>query len=271
MIETRTFAASLEVRQDGDGRTVSGLAAPYNKPTRIGSRYSEMFVPGSFDLSGGGVPLHAGHDSELPVSPPGQFHESADGLHGQWRVSPTTQGDDLITLIKDGAAGDLSVGFSPNEQRDQWDASGMVTRFGAKLFHVAVVERGAYPQAKVLSVRDGKEPYGPVEYADPGLQPDGKKRYPVDTADHVHAAWAYISKAQNAAKYSPGDLAKVKAAIKTAAKGFGIKIGSDTSPRAAVHLLECRASLYARQRAGGEPWRGVTDARLAQSFLAGRK
>src|SRR6185312_5147778 len=37
-----------------------------------------------------------------------------------------------------------------------------------------------------------KTPYGDVAYADPGYQSDKKKRYPIDSADHVRAAWSYI-------------------------------------------------------------------------------
>lgn len=59
-------------------------------------------------------------------------------------------------------------------------------------------------------------------YADPGYQSDGLKRYPIDTPEHVRAALSYIGKAGNAAKYSSGDLAKVKAAIYRAAKRMSI-------------------------------------------------
>lgn len=71
---------------------------------------------------------------------------------------------------------------------------------------------------------DPKKPYGKVTYADPGYQADKKERYPVDTIDHVHAALSYINQASNAAKYSAGDLAKVKARINAAAKKFGIDV-----------------------------------------------
>jgi HK97 family phage major capsid protein len=75
---------------------------------------------------------------------------------------------------------------------------------------------------------DGSKPYGNVHYADPGYQKDGKKRYPVDTKDHASAAWGYINQGDNAGKYSSGDLAKVKAAIKAACKKFGIAISEDS-------------------------------------------
>lgn len=69
------------------------------------------------------------------------------------------------------------------------------------------------------------EPYGQVEYADPGYQKDGKKRYPVDTKEHAKAAWSYINKESNAEKYSADDLKKVKDKIKAACEKFGVEIG----------------------------------------------
>lgn len=76
---------------------------------------------------------------------------------------------------------------------------------------------------------DPMMPYGDVMYADPGYQADGKKRYPIDTAEHCKAAWSYINQADNAAKYSPDDLAKIKGRIKAAAKKFGIEISQTSS------------------------------------------
>ena len=99
--------------------------------------------------------------------------------------------------------------------------------------------------------RATKEPYGDVDYADPGYQADKQKRYPVDSAEHVKAALAYIGQADNAAKYSPDDLAKVKANVAAAAKKFGIDTGSrstedeehdalDAEAAAALALLNAR-------------------------------
>src|ERR1041384_3155419 len=73
-----------------------------------------------------------------------------------------------------------------------------------------------------------KEPYGDVEYADPGYQSDKKKRYPIDTEEHVRAAWSYINQSDNAVKYSSEDLAKVRAKIKSAAKKHGIEISDES-------------------------------------------
>jgi hypothetical protein len=65
---------------------------------------------------------------------------------------------------------------------------------------------------------DPKKPYGDVTYADPGYQEDGKKRYPIDTEAHIRAAWNYINKEGNAAKYSSDQVSKIKAKIVAAWK-----------------------------------------------------
>ena len=73
-----------------------------------------------------------------------------------------------------------------------------------------------------------KAPYGAqTKYADPGYQADKVKRYPIDTADHVRAAWSYINHPKNSAKYTAQQLAKIKGRIRSAAKKFGIAISDN--------------------------------------------
>lgn len=60
---------------------------------------------------------------------------------------------------------------------------------------------------------NGKEPYGDVRYADPGYQADKKDRYPIDTAEHIRAAWEYIHHGRDADKYSSEHLKEIKARI----------------------------------------------------------
>ena len=65
------------------------------------------------------------------------------------------------------------------------------------------------------TAREGGQPgdYGDVDYADPGFQLDGKKRYPIDTVGHIRAAWRYINQPRNAARYCDEQLGRIKAAI----------------------------------------------------------
>lgn len=88
----------------------------------------------------------------------------------------------------------------------------------------AVVEAQKDAAASMEYAMADKEPYGDVKYADPGYQQDGKKRYPIDTAEHVRAAWSYINQAKNAGEYDEKQVAQIKGRIKAAAKKLGVSI-----------------------------------------------
>ncbi len=64
-----------------------------------------------------------------------------------------------------------------------------------------------------VSPKEGKQRYGDVTFADAK-----NKKYPIDTEEHIRAAWNYIHKGKNADKYSPEDLATVKSRIVSAWK-----------------------------------------------------
>lgn len=72
-----------------------------------------------------------------------------------------------------------------------------------------------------------KAPYGDVSYADPGYQADKQKRYPLDSAEHVRAAWSYINMPKNAAQYSAAQVASIKGRIRAAGAKYGIKFEGD--------------------------------------------
>jgi hypothetical protein len=66
---------------------------------------------------------------------------------------------------------------------------------------------------------EGERKYGDVEFADPV-----NNKYPVDTPEHVRAAWSYINHAENAAKYDPDELKTIKERVKRAAGKHGVEI-----------------------------------------------
>jgi hypothetical protein len=69
---------------------------------------------------------------------------------------------------------------------------------------------------------EGEREYGDVEFADPV-----NNKYPIDTAEHVRAAWSYINHKDNAAKYSKREVETIKSRIKRAAKKHGVEISDD--------------------------------------------
>ena len=73
-----------------------------------------------------------------------------------------------------------------------------------------------------VSPREGERDYGDVEFADPT-----NKKYPIDTAEHVRAAWSYINHKDNAAKYDADEVRQIKERIKRAAHEKGVEISTD--------------------------------------------
>ncbi len=68
----------------------------------------------------------------------------------------------------------------------------------------------------------GEHEYGDVEFADPV-----NKKYPIDTPEHVRAAWSYIHHKDNAAKYKKDEVETIKSRIKKAAKKHDVEIQED--------------------------------------------
>ncbi|MDQ2683878.1 MAG: hypothetical protein M3Y37_10165 [Chloroflexota bacterium] len=73
-----------------------------------------------------------------------------------------------------------------------------------------------------VNPKSGEREYGDVEFAD-----ETNNKYPIDTEEHVRAAWAYINKKSNSAKYDKDEVDLIKRKIKTAGKKFDIDIEAD--------------------------------------------
>jgi hypothetical protein len=73
-----------------------------------------------------------------------------------------------------------------------------------------------------VSPKEGLREYGDVQFAD-----ETNKKYPIDTADHIRAAWSYINHKDNAAKYNKDEVKTIKNRIKRAAEKNGVEISDD--------------------------------------------
>lgn len=69
---------------------------------------------------------------------------------------------------------------------------------------------------------EGERKYGDVAFADPT-----NNKYPIDTPEHIRAAWSYINHKDNAAKYDRDEVELIKGRIKRAAKRHDIEISDD--------------------------------------------
>jgi len=164
-VMTRTFRWELELRADGDGRTVMGRAVPYGEIIAIPAG-KERFFPGAFDRqiqAGrdviGQVKIHASHDGAMSgdvLSPVGRtvhLEDRADGLHGAWRMYDTPRGEEALYLVKTGEVTGLSVGFKPVDGGSRRAIDGTWERHAVHLDHVVLTAKPAYVGAAVTGVR----------------------------------------------------------------------------------------------------------------------
>ena len=156
------FRASVELSREG--RTLVGLAVPWEKPALVvdpGSRpYLEEFKRSSTDRT------LAQHPDDFPVfvnhrrneDPIGvvAFQRSDEGLIYEAPISKTSRGDEYLTLVEDGAMRSVSIGFRPISQMKRMSPEGAVTsrtEVALRELSIAPSGFGQYPDARVDSVR----------------------------------------------------------------------------------------------------------------------
>jgi HK97 family phage prohead protease len=170
--------------------------------------------------------------------------------------------------VQEGVYKGFSIGGRV-KQRDRLDHK-VIT--GLALTEISVVDRPANPEAvfdcwkaeggDLAMPADGFR--GATDYADPGYQPDGRKRYPLDSETHIRAAWAYIHKPANAARYTANQLNRIKAHIVTAWKERIDRAGPPSAEGKAARAVSLRKSL----RAVGCLARIILDLEWLQEVLA---
>jgi uncharacterized protein len=170
-ILTHQLAASFSVRdedQGGDGRTLIGLAVPYDTELEVSDwwdDYTEVFRKGAFAKTisdrAQPVPLLVSHEHRaLPIGAASALTETDDGLEATFHLSATARADEVLELVRDRALSGLSIGFSPIQQRvtkgsarDPAADRDLVERTEVNLREVSICNFPAFVGAGVTGVR----------------------------------------------------------------------------------------------------------------------
>jgi HK97 family phage prohead protease len=152
-ISYRTFSADVEVRSGGDGRTVFGVAVPFDLPTRIAADLTESWDRRAFDHQMRAihrVPLFDLHEPHggVRVGKLSMARADPKHLYVEAHVNDSPAGDDYLDRVKDGERPDFSIGFT----RAKTEMRGGVShRVRADLLEVAGVPQGAFGNAASLA------------------------------------------------------------------------------------------------------------------------
>src|SRR3954464_3705808 len=164
-------AITSDLSLTGDGRTVTGLLAPYNEIARVDDGfgpYWETYDPGCFTrcIKGSASYLrlqleHTGHW----VGRGHAWRDGPAGLAAELRLDDTEAGREAAFKIRDGQTPGLSLAFrtsASDPTRRHPDGRSVVHRQRVKaLHHVALCQTPAYSQAQVTAVRSA--PDGPPQ------------------------------------------------------------------------------------------------------------
>ena len=152
-----TFGAPLriqEVKASSDGAfEVSGYASTFGNVDLGG----DVIHRGAFaDTLKSGPPVRFlySHNPADVLGVPLSLKEDDKGLLGRWRISKTRLGEDVHTLLKDGALDSFSIGYIPTDYDYDEDA-GTRRLMAVELLEVSVVAMPMNPQAVVTGVKSG--------------------------------------------------------------------------------------------------------------------
>lgn len=162
-LETRflDLGSALELREDSDGfHYLTGLVAPWSATYEFEPNVTEEFAPGVFSKSirerGDKIPLLEQHSTDrFPIGQSVAWEETSEGLVAEFRLARTPRAEEARQLALDGDVQGMSVGFRPIRNRvEKRSGKKHVLRVEAMLDHVGMVNRSAYPTARVLAVRE---------------------------------------------------------------------------------------------------------------------
>lgn len=99
-------------------------------------------------------------------------------------------------------------------------------------------------ERKDVSPKEGEHKYGDVKFAD-----EKNKKYPIDTEEHIRAAWNYINKPKDAGKYGSGDVSAIKSKIVAAWKDKIDPAGPPSAEKYATDALAARSEVQEMAKA----------------------
>ncbi len=163
-----------EIKAADDGSwTVAGYVSTFGNRDAQG----DIVIKGAFAQtlkSGNSIKFLYGHDSRSVIGVPISLKEDEHGLFGRFRISKTSLGQDIYTLLKDGALDSFSIGYVPTEV--EHDGENRLLR-DIELLEASVVAIPANERALVTAVKER------LDALDPPPDDDGEKDAPPDDAE----------------------------------------------------------------------------------------
>lgn len=144
----------LDVKAAGDAWTVEGYASTYGNIDHGG----DAVMRGAFDetIADRKIRFLLGHDQTKILGTPIDLRSDDKGLWGKFRISKTALGQDVHTLLKDGALDSFSIGYMPVDF--EYDDQGVRLLKEIELMEVSLVAVPMNDMALVTGVKQKDPP-----------------------------------------------------------------------------------------------------------------
>lgn len=165
MSEQIQFNAEFRLAEGSDGRTITGIAIPYNEISyNVPNAGGERFIPGSLtktakDLMSSNrkkLKIFKSHEHRTAIGFATLLNpDHPDGLYMEARIADTNEGNAALQEINQGVLDSFSIGF--RSIRDTYE-NGVRVIQEAALVEVSLVPLPAYDGAELVSVRQAFDP-----------------------------------------------------------------------------------------------------------------
>jgi HK97 family phage prohead protease len=142
------------------GRTISGVAVPYNRDATVMSGEKVRFIQGSLPTDGASPKLFLFHQSDKPVGLVTERVDTPEGMLFTARISASSMGTDAATLVAEKVIDQVSIGVNPIKWKFDGDTM-VVTK--AEWYELSLVSHGAFGDGAVItdiaaSIHQNEEP-----------------------------------------------------------------------------------------------------------------
>ena len=146
-----TAKNTFVLAEDGESpRTISGIAVPWGVEATVSDGTRVKFQRGSLPVTGKKPTLLKYHDAEKPVGVVTGRIDAEDGMVFTARISATSEGNDMLELIKDEAIDAVSVGVEVID--GSYDESGTLVIAKADWQELSLVTAPAFKGATITEV-----------------------------------------------------------------------------------------------------------------------
>ena len=146
-----TAANTFVIAEEGDNkRTISGVAVPWNVEATVSDGTRVKFERGALPVNGKKPKLLKYHDSQQPVGVVTGRLDTEDGMLFTAKISQTSDGNDMLELVKDEAIDAVSVGVDVIDA--SYDDSGTMIISRADWVELSLVTVPAFKGATITDV-----------------------------------------------------------------------------------------------------------------------